>query len=394
LAFWSNAAPGKPDWPPFHDCDTLPRNGVYSGKIWTDSVFYDHQLSFANRDTVLLFLDEKALRLNEIPCATFYRVVPVNKYYQQNGLATDYYLSNDSIAARLPYNNGVLDGPCLFYYRNGQIREKGTYAKNARIGTWDYYYDNGAKAKTVRFTDTGVYLLDCFKETGEMLAQSGNGRFEGVIQIGMPSNPTELRMSGPVKDGAPDGEWKLYSRFLSHPLFVERFSSGKFLHGTSNSISGKTEYDKKFFSTVESIHPVESLDYYAHSDFCTVAGKLESWDPGEPMEKEFTEIGSGFKEVLKSNKYHDYSGWVLLDIQYDKAGQVSAKTVRLYQENEAFRKELMTMLDRLPKPGKLTLDGKSTPYERFFVVLVEANEMLIPEEVLYKRRQVIHFNSN
>ena len=122
--------------------------------------------------------------------------------------------------------------------------------------------------------------------------------------------------------------------------------------------------------------------------------KRQGGDIVERTANVFKEIGSGFRDILKSDKYRDYSGWILLDIRYDETGRIARKSVRLYQENETFRKELLAMSDRLPKPGKLTLDGNRAPYERFYVLLVEANEVVIPEEVLYKRRQVVHFKSN
>jgi len=235
--------------------------------------------------------------------------------------------------------------------------------------------------------------MDCFTESGEMIAHDGKGQFDGIVSTGTPSNPLELRMHGRVKDGLPDGEWQLTGKSSSEPFSVEQFSSGKFLRGVSSSFSGRQEYDKGSLSSVESIHPIEGLDYYSHNDFCTVAGKDQAWDPGEQTLKKFTEIGSRIKDIVKSDRYRDYSGWILLDIHYDKAGRVSAKSVRLYQENEALRKELLTMVDRLQKPGKMTLDGNGTPYERWYVVLVEATQVVIPEEVLYKRRQAFLFGS-
>jgi antitoxin component YwqK of YwqJK toxin-antitoxin module len=326
FSFSSKTAPGTSGFRGFIDLDTLPTKGVYSGRIRTDSVFYNNQLSFINRDTALFFLDDGPSRLREIPCATYYRVAPLNKYYQQNGLVADYYLDNDSAAARLAYQEGVLDGRCVFYYRNGQIREKGAYTKNTRTGTWEYYYENGQKAKTVRITDTGVYLIDCFSETGEILAHDGNGRFEGTVLRGTSAHPTELKMSGPVKDGVPDGEWNIYDRFLSHPLAVEHFSSGRFLDGISTSVTGTQKYNRNFLGSVESVHAVEALDQYGYNDFCLTAGKSQSMVA--------------------------------------------------------------------PTPGRLTLNGKSRPYERFYVVLVEANTVVIPEEILYKRLQAFLFGSN
>ena len=258
-SFCSMGNPNAPDRPEAQD--SIPRNGVFSGRIRTDSVFYHNQLSFISRDSALFFLDGSASSLSEIPCAVFYRVAPLNKYYQETGHVTDYYLDNDSIAARLSYDNGVLDGPCTFYYRNGKIREKGIYTKNLRKGIWEYYYDNGGKSKTVRFTDSGVYLMDCFKENGEMLAQNGNGRFEGTVLSGTPYSTIELNESGPIKDGVPDGEWKLYSNLLPNPLFVEQFSAGRFIHGVSNpKKTGAKEYEQRSFSTVEGVHPIEVLN--------------------------------------------------------------------------------------------------------------------------------------
>jgi antitoxin component YwqK of YwqJK toxin-antitoxin module len=376
--FWSNAAQSQ--------------DGVYSGRIRADSVFYNNQLSFISRDTALFFLDNGPSRLREIPCATYYRVAPLNKYYQQNGLVTDYYLDNDSVAARLSYKDGILDGPCVFFYRNGQIREKGSYGRHTRTGNWDYYFENGGMAKTIRFTDTGVYLMDCFKETGERIARDGNGQFDGIVLAGKPSSPIELRMRGPVKNGVLDGEWQLTGRYSSEPFSVEQFSSGKFLHGTSSSYSGKQEYDKDPLSAIESVHALESLDHYGYNDFCLTAGKTGNLGGTTP--KAYAEIGDGVRKILKSGKYRDYGGWILLDIHYDEAGRVSAKSVRLYQENEAFHQELLSMLGRLPKPGRLTLDGTPTLYERFFVVLVEGNTVVIPEEVLDKRLRAFLFGQN
>jgi hypothetical protein len=64
------------------------------------------------------------------------------------------------------------------------------------------------------------------------------------------------------------------------------------------------------------------------------------------------------------------------------------------QHARNLQNELLAMLDRLSRPGRFTLNGKSTPYERFYVVLVEANSVVIPEEILYKRIQALIFGHN
>ena len=366
----------------------LHTNGAYSGWILTDGVFYDNQLSFINRDTAIFFLDDDASRLSQIPCATFYRKAPLNKYYQPDGFVTDYYLDNDAIAAQLSYKAGKLDGPCAFYYKNKQLREKGNYANNARVGIWDYYYPTGRKAKTIRFTDTGSYLIDCFMETGAVLAQNGNGRFEGLVVTGTLSRPLPLRMSGTIKDGVPDGEWKLYNTFQTDPLMTEQFSAGKFLGGSNNAFRNTDNYDQKTFSTVESVHPEEATDYYGDNNVCALIGKKQFVDARDMRRMNpYADLGKVLGHLLKSGKYDDYSGWVLLDIHYNRHGRILDKSVRLYQENAAFKADLLKMIDHMQTPAEFYLDGKNVSFEKFYVILIEANQLVIPEQLLEKQRE-------
>lgn len=364
------------------------RNGVYHGKIRTDSVIYCHQLSFVNRDTALFFLNESASALCDIACATYYRVARLSPYYQLEGAVTDYYLDNDTVAARLTYKLGVLDGPCTLYYKNGRIREKGVYTGNSRTGIWEYYYENGQKAKTIRMTDDGPYLIDCYTETGELLTRNGNGRFEGMVVAGTSTRPIESKMSGPIENGVPDGEWQIYSTLKhqsSHPMMVEHFGSGKFLGGTSFSKYVTEEYNDKSFSSVESAHTMEALDHYGYNDWCTIAGRYANgaaW-----ARKPYPQIDSAVRAILSSGRYINYTGWVLLDMHYDKKGRLSAKSVRLYDKNDAFQADLLAMIDRLPLQEPFTLNDRSTPYERFYVLLVQDNDVVIPEEVIDKQRR-------
>ena len=39
--------------------------------------------------------------------------------------------------------NGNKEGPWEFYYKNGQVEEKGDYKNGKREGPWVYYLDNG-----------------------------------------------------------------------------------------------------------------------------------------------------------------------------------------------------------------------------------------------------------
>jgi antitoxin component YwqK of YwqJK toxin-antitoxin module len=354
---------------------------TYHGSIQPGSPFYDDQVAFVGKDSVLLFLTGNASRLTGMACAGLYRLARVNKFYQLDGVVTDYYIDTDSVAESLTYDAGDLTGPCIFYYPNGQIKEMGLYSKNVRTGRWEYFYDNNQKAKTIIFTDMGPRLLDCYTRDGQVLAEKGNGRFEGVVLSNSTSSPIEYTIKGPVKDGLADGEWKVYSKLVEGMTNVELFSAGNFKSGTSFSVSGKTEYNKTAVSRFESLHPYEMLDYYGQTVFCTNSG------PGTFTPDAFAGLKQGIKNVLQTGQYKDYSGWVFLDLLIGTSGDIHQKVIRLSQQNDAFEKDLRNMLDHV-QYQPWSRKGQDMPYEKFYIVLVSAGNFVIPEELLINQRRV------
>ena len=244
---------------------------VYHGKFKPDALF-GTRIGFLGRDSVLVFIGQNWFGQTDLACSQYYRVAPVNKYYQLDGQVTDYYIDNDSIAASFNYEHGVLEGPAYIYYPNGVIKEHGTYQNNAKSGVWEYYYDNGQKERTLQYQFGGVVLVDCYTRNGDVLVRDGNGRFEGMIAPGTGRVTYELLAKGNVKDGVPDGEWNLYSKQVSGPANTEYFSNGKFRHGVSYALAGKFNYTDKVFTSLEGIHTYETLDHYREEPLCRTTG--------------------------------------------------------------------------------------------------------------------------
>jgi antitoxin component YwqK of YwqJK toxin-antitoxin module len=357
----------------------------------SDSLLFSDQVGFFGKDSILLFLNEKASGLAGTPCATFYRKACVNKYYQFNGIVSDYYLENDSPATRLHYDNGMLNGQAIYYFKNGSIKEKGEYHANQRVGTWEYYYENGLKCKTIEFTETGKRLTEYFAANGAQLVSNGNGVFTGPVIFGSPSNTIPCTATGNVKDGWQDGEWKLYVEHSNNPLYTEKFSTGKFDKGTAYGISGSQKYKGNSVISFESIHPEEQIDYYGQNPICTLIreGNRKSYIPYSYILKDFyPEIHQGIERILKSNRYKDYAGWVFLYILFDSNGQIKEKFVQMYQQNDELRTEFIKLLDGWS--GQPTMVNNSNiEYSKFYTILVEDNQYVIPEELLRKSRSVI-----
>ena len=359
------------------------QNRTYRGRIKPDSVF-DDQFSFVGHDSVLLFLTENSRLVTGITCSYIYRLAPVNKYYQFEGQVTDFYMETHSVAGTYSYKGGKLSGPTVLYYRNGKVREKGEYLDNARTGVWDYFYDNGQKAKSIQFNDSQPLLIECYSKSGEQIARDGNGNFEGVITTNTATNPLDYNARGGIKGGLPDGEWFLSNTDFPWLTNTELFSSGKFQHGVFQSRVGRKDYSEKYFSRVESIHLYESLDHYGQELSCQPMGMASL------MEDLYPEIKSGFADILKTNKYKDYSGWVFMDLRINGAGHVTSSYIRLYQPNEGFENNIRAMASRLTYPAYPAAYAKANPtivFEKFYFILVEANEVVIPEQILENQRR-------
>jgi hypothetical protein len=102
----------------------------------------------------------------------------------------------------------------------------------------------------------------------------------------------------------------------------------------------------------------------------------------------FNDINEGLRNIFKSNMYKDYAGWVFIDLKYDENGIISNKYVRLFNENIGFKNEILKMLERLNHQSPAIADGQKTSFEKFYIVLVESNEVVIPEEALKKQRSI------
>lgn len=366
---------------PLQPADTSLHHGRFR---LADSLIFDQQFAFLPHDSVVFFLTTDASKLSQLPCAGYYRPARMNKFFLFDGPVTDYYMSNDSVARQLTYQDGYLNGPCVEYYENGKIREQGEYVKNVKHGIWNYYFENGQKAKSIRFTDSAYYLIDCFAEDGTPLAKDGYGKFDGEVVTNTFQSPLHCRITGTVKNGLPEGEWKIFLQKDSKLIDVEIFENGGFIRGTSYSKAGIDTYHDHSFGRVESIHNYEILDYYGQYDFCFAAGR--SIGGSAMWNNQFKEIDDGLKKILGTGRYKTYSGWAFLDIKFNRKGKLIGKYVRLAHPDEALEKDMLDMLSGVKSPGTMSVNDLNVAYDKFFIVLIDASQAIIPEEVLSKQR--------
>ncbi|HLX90191.1 MAG TPA: hypothetical protein VKR32_00830 [Puia sp.] len=371
--------------------EKIVRTSIH-GVTLTDSIFYASQMALLGGDSILIFLNAQANYLSEQECARYYRIAHVNKYFQFDGPSTDYEADNDSLCDRFTYSAGALNGPCTWYYRNGSTRQEGEYANNHRVGYWNYFYDNGQKAKTINFASYGTFLVDSYTTTGEPLVEHGNGTFTGIVDLGRLDNFVEYTVSGKVKDGVPDGDWKLFRGRTPTPFVIEKFSAGKFIKGTQYGSNGEVTYRGANMISFEGVHPQEKIDHYGQNYYCTLLDNKAAAPQNfnSILYHDFyPEIREGIGTILKTNRFRDYSGWILLFMHFDNQGLLRRKDVRMYQANEAFRTELFKLMDRLAVQAPLQGNNLKNGLDKFYIALVEDNQVVLPEELLNQGRQGI-----
>ena len=93
-------------------------------------------------------------------------VYEVNSQTPFTGFVIKHY-DTAGIHFKICYKDGVEDGPWEYYYKNGQLEEKGTYKNKKRNGPWETYHDNG------QLKEKGTYKDDNLDGPEEFYYENG-----------------------------------------------------------------------------------------------------------------------------------------------------------------------------------------------------------------------------
>jgi len=124
------------------------------------------------------------------------------------------------------YKNGVLEGSCRYYYKNGNLKSEIWAPGRVRDGTENLQMD-APPPKLIAFYDS----------LGTQLVTNGNGHLREV-------NDMQDLEEGDYKDGYKEGLWK--GTFLKREYsYTEHYEQGKLLDGISiDSTGNEVAYSK------------------------------------------------------------------------------------------------------------------------------------------------------
>lgn len=168
---------------------------------------------------------------------------------EENGLCTDYatYSGKRSVAKKMTYKNGVLDGPYADYHETGFAMTEGNYKAGKKEGKWvtiNPLMISNLPKECAFYKETKFYRLGEESDTltgrvtisyypsGKPYIQKDlkQGRLDGEYKkYGCGGN---LIISESYKDNVADGPWKLYSikdtgKLLGGGIYTQGKRTGK-----------------------------------------------------------------------------------------------------------------------------------------------------------------------
>lgn len=136
----------------------------------------------------------------------------------------------DVVAAQGNYSSdGILDGPFISRYLDGQLQAEGTFSHGKMIGKWTLNYPNNIKRLEFENINGITHILNAWDESGKQTVVNGQGNFT--------ANMGRVNWAGKIVGGLPDGLWKFTN--LDDRTGVmrvsETFKNTSFVKGTSPS---------------------------------------------------------------------------------------------------------------------------------------------------------------
>jgi TonB family protein len=120
------------------------------------------------------FLDARCEPVADSTTATYFRILDNTPTL----VARDYYITGElemEAECSKVTPDLLLDGKATWYYKNGNIKEQGTYFLGNKRGVYKEYYENGKTRSEINYVDNKSRYHQQWSEDGTPLLVNGNG---------------------------------------------------------------------------------------------------------------------------------------------------------------------------------------------------------------------------
>lgn len=159
--------------------------------------------------------------------------------YYQNGQQEMRGMTSDK-------TNLILEGSCMYYYKNGSRMKIANYVNNKLIGKQFEWYKNG----NIKSETEIVYNKKNKKETIRIVQYWDENKIQKVVdgegEMEQQDGDLNATSHGPIKNFVKEGKWEGTSK---HPklTFVEEYSNGELISGISiDTLNNKYSYNDIF----------------------------------------------------------------------------------------------------------------------------------------------------
>lgn len=144
-------------------------------------------------------------------CLTVSLLVLILSSCRENGDVRKEYWDNGNLKTELRYENGMLNGQCVWYWPNGKPQIQVTYRNDTIDGLYRRWYENGNLSEEKQYKDgvcDGVYkeysLRGIVVSEGNYVNGKLNGEYHRWYENG------QVFQEGQFTDDMMDGSWMVF----------------------------------------------------------------------------------------------------------------------------------------------------------------------------------------
>lgn len=329
-----------------------------------------------DHDNLVIFFNCQG-RIVERSCAEFYRTGKMDcTDLSLAGPVKDYY-TNDTLAFEAFLENSLLNGPALFYHRNGKVMAKGRYSENNRAGVWTYFYDNGNPEKIINFVRGYPLIVAYHQRNGKQSVVQGNGRYKNKFLLGSNCSPYEI--SGRVVEGMLHGKWKIYSDFNHQKVATEFYDHGKFIKRKSKG----EVYTGQPMIRIHGFSPNESLLWTENIAGC-ISGNFQALKyRGEDIHARFyTEALDSLHSIVSDTIRNQ---WLIAGIQLGRNNIVHTVKIKSSigdKDTEDKIRQILKSMVHFSVDGQY---GNAEEAKFMFTILFRDNNAIIPADYYFQQ---------
>jgi hypothetical protein len=214
------------------DSVILPFNQAYylTEDTCTEIMRYAHY-SFENHTYFGKFKDVKKTDPSQIVAEGTYSV---------SGLMQGPFISNylnGQLEAQGVFDNGKYNGDWVFHYPNGNLQAIGKFNHNNYVGKWETYYEDGKPELFFEVTDGNCLIENAWDKNNVQIVINGKGNYK--------TDPWRKNIwYGKIVNGKPDSAWTFESPIAGVATKItESFKDNEFIMGNISYNGIKSTYN-------------------------------------------------------------------------------------------------------------------------------------------------------